>query len=120
MAISATEIADAPPVGATDVKAVAGRSPAQIAFERLRKDKVAVICASIVFVMVVLALLAPVIRNVLTLEPAASTPDSLAPATVLESDGYPAIGPPFHGFTWAHPLGIAPQTAVDNLSVLLY
>jgi len=120
MAISATEIADAPPVGATDVKAVAGRSPAQIAFERLRKDKVAVICASIVFVMVVLALLAPVISNVLNLEHDASNPDSLDPATVLESDGYPAIGPPFHGFTWAHPLGIAPQTAVDNLSVLLY
>jgi ABC-type dipeptide/oligopeptide/nickel transport system permease subunit len=120
MGLSATEIATAPPAGATEVKAVAGRSPTQIAFERLRKDKVAVICTTIVVILVLLAVLAPVITGALGLEHDASNANSLDPATVLESDGYPAIGPPFHGFIWAHPLGIAPQTGVDNLAVLLY
>jgi ABC-type dipeptide/oligopeptide/nickel transport system permease subunit len=120
MGLSATEIADAPPAGATEVKAVAGRSPTQIALERLRKDKLAVVCAAVVLILLVLALLAPVISNSLGLVADASNAESLDPAEVLESDGYPAIGPPFYGFTWEHPLGIAPQTAVDNLAVLLY
>ncbi len=120
MGLSATEIADAPPVGATEVKAVAGRSPTQIAFERLRKDKLAVVCAFTVLMLLLLALLAPVITGALGLVADASNAESLDPATVLESDGYPAIGPPFNGFTWEHPLGIAPQTAVDNLAVLLF
>jgi ABC-type dipeptide/oligopeptide/nickel transport system permease subunit len=120
MGLSATEIADAPPSGAMEVKAVAGRSPTQIAFERLRKDKLAVVCSVIVLVLLLLALFAPLICNALNIVADASNEKSLDPATVLESDGYPAIGPPFHGFTWQHPLGIAPGTAVDNLAVLLY
>ena len=51
MGLSATEIADAPPAGATEVKAVAGRSPTQIALERLRKDKLAMLCATVVLVL---------------------------------------------------------------------
>jgi ABC-type dipeptide/oligopeptide/nickel transport system permease subunit len=39
---------------------------------------------------------------------------------VLSSDGYPAVGPPFNGFTWAHPLGLEPNTGYDNLARLLY
>jgi len=34
--------------------------------------------------------------------------------------GLPLQGPPNHGFWPAHPLGLAPQTAVDNLARLLY
>jgi ABC-type dipeptide/oligopeptide/nickel transport system permease subunit len=120
MGLSATELADAPPLGATEVKAVAGRSPTQIAFERLRKDRLAVVCAFLVLVLLLLGLLAPVITSAFGLVADASDANSLDPAAVLESDGYPAIGPPFHGFTWEHPLGIAPGTAVDNLAVLLY
>jgi ABC-type dipeptide/oligopeptide/nickel transport system permease subunit len=120
MGLSATEIADAPPAGATEVKAVAGRSPTQIAFERLRKDKLAVICAVVVLILLLMGLFAPVITNALHIYADASDPRSLDPTQVLESDGYPAIGPPFNGFTWEHPLGIAPGTAVDNLAVLLY
>jgi ABC-type dipeptide/oligopeptide/nickel transport system permease subunit len=120
MGLSATEIADAPPAGATEVKAVAGRSPTQIAFERLRKDKLAVVCFVVVLILLLLGLLAPVITGALGIVADASDSKSLDPATVLESDGYPAIGPPFNGFTWDHPLGIAPGTAVDNLAVLLY
>ena len=49
MGISATELAEAP-VGSDEPqdKKLAGRSPTQIAFERLRKDKLAVVCLAIV------------------------------------------------------------------------
>ena len=105
---------------ATVVKAVAGRSPTQIALERLRKDKVAVVCAAIVFVLVALALLAPVITGAMGIHWDVKDPDAPSPSEVLEFDGYPAIGPPFHPFTWDHPLGLAPQTGSDNLASLLY
>jgi ABC-type dipeptide/oligopeptide/nickel transport system permease subunit len=120
MGLSATEIATAPPAGATEVKAVAGRSPTQIALERLRKDKLAVVCISVVVILLLLAIFAPLICNVLNISHDAKDPHGLDPVEVLSSDGYPAIGPPFAGFSRAHPLGIAPATAVDNLAVLLY
>jgi ABC-type dipeptide/oligopeptide/nickel transport system permease subunit len=99
---------------------VTGRSPTRIAFDRLRKDKVAVACTTIMLVMVVLALLAPVITNVLNIFYDIKHPDAPRPSEVLEFDGYPAIGPPLHDFTWEHPLGIAPKSGVDNLAYLLY
>jgi len=99
---------------------VTGRSPTRIAFDRLRKDKVAVLCASIMLVLIILALLAPVITSAMNLHWNITDPEAPAPSEVLEFDGYPAIGPPFHGFTWDHPLGIAPQTGSDNMAYLLY
>jgi peptide/nickel transport system permease protein len=99
---------------------VTGRSPTRIAFDRLRKDKVAVVCTVVMVVLVLLALLAPVITNALNLHWDIRDPEAPTPSEVLEFDGYPAIGPPFHGFTWDHPLGIAPETGSDNLAYLLY
>jgi peptide/nickel transport system permease protein len=118
MGLSATEIADAP-TAVTEVKAVAGRSPTQIAFERLRKDKLAVVCTVVVVILALLAIFGSFIRSAMGIYYDASNPKSLDPVQVLESDGYPAIGPPFHGFIAAHPLGIAPSTAVDNFAYLL-
>jgi peptide/nickel transport system permease protein len=99
---------------------VAGRSPTQIALERLRKDKMAVICAVVIGILVVLGALAPVITHAMHIYWDVTDPRSPDPSSVLEYDGYPAIGPPFHGFIWSHPLGIAPSTASDNLAYLLY
>lgn len=99
---------------------VAGRSPTQIAFERLRKDKVAVVCAILVLIMVILALLAPVITKAMGIYWDVSDPNALGLSEALEFDGFPSIGPPYHGFTWDHPLGIAPARASDNLASLLY
>lgn len=99
---------------------VAGKSPTQIALQRLRQDKMAVVCAVVIVILVVLAILAPLITNVLNIYWDVTDPRSPDPSSVLEFDGYPAIGPPFNGFTWDHPLGIAPSTASDNLAYLLY
>jgi hypothetical protein len=67
MGVSATELAEAPvgSVEAPEGKKLSGRSPTQIALERLRKDKMAVVCASIVVVLVLLGIFAPIICKLL-------------------------------------------------------
>jgi ABC-type dipeptide/oligopeptide/nickel transport system permease subunit len=125
MGISATELAEAPTglVEAPEGQKLAGRSPTQIAFERLRKDKLAVVCGTIVVLLVLIAIFAPVICKILNIYP---TTDTIPydPSKVLHfgsgSTGIPKKGPPEHGYWGAHPLGLAPGTAVDNLARLLY
>jgi peptide/nickel transport system permease protein len=104
----------------TEAAPVAGKSPSQIAFQRLRSDKVAVVCASLLLLLVILAVLAPVICNAMNIYWDVSDPDAPNPSEVIDFDGYPLVGPPFHGFTWEHPLGLAPGTGSDNLATLLY
>jgi ABC-type dipeptide/oligopeptide/nickel transport system permease subunit len=117
------------PIGAADVvreeerpekpraATIHGRSPLRIALERLRRDKVAVVSASVVAVLFLLGLLAPVITGILDICPDADCTDT---AEMVDFDTYPAVGPPNHEFTWEHPLGLAPQTGYDNLARLLY
>lgn len=125
MGISATELAEAPSgaAEAPEGQKLAGRSPTQIALERLRKDKLAVICGTIVLIMILAAIFAPVITNILNIYPTAKTLP-YDPTDVLEfggnSSGMPKQGPPNHGFWAAHPLGLAPNTGIDNLAALLY
>lgn len=99
---------------------IAGKSPMRIALERLRKDKVAVVSGTVVALLILLALLAPVISNLWGIYPDGTHPDAPRASEVLEFDGFPAIGPPLYPFTWAHPLGLEPATGYDNLARLLY
>jgi peptide/nickel transport system permease protein len=119
-----TELAEGPSVTEEPTgKEVAGRSPMQIAMERLRHDKVAVVCGVIVLLMVLGAIFAPLICNILNIYP---TTESLPydASDVLYFGGpnnaLPLQGPPTQGFWAAHPLGLAPETGVDNLARLLY
>jgi ABC-type dipeptide/oligopeptide/nickel transport system permease subunit len=126
MGIPATEsVAQAPleeeaprPRGKKD-KDFHGRSPMQIALGRLRRDPVAVVCAAIVLLLVVLGLLAPIINEALQIS--AETGGEYAEDNVTATDytGMPIIGPPLGSWTWDHPLGLAPGTANDNLARLL-
>jgi ABC-type dipeptide/oligopeptide/nickel transport system permease subunit len=123
MGLSATELAEAP-VGAPEApqgKELAGRSPTQIALLRLRQDTMAVVCGVIVAFLVVAGVFSPVICNLLNIYPTASSLP-YEPFDVLDFSGtqLPLHGPPDHGFWAAHPLGLAPQTGVDNLAHLLY
>jgi ABC-type dipeptide/oligopeptide/nickel transport system permease subunit len=119
MAVSATELAEAPTgFEEPEDKKVAGRSPTRIAMERLRKDKVAVVCAGIVLLMIVLAALAPLINHALHIYGTIEAIPYQA-YNVLDNSGLPKKGPPNHGFWPAHPLGLAPSTATDNLAYLL-
>ena len=125
MGLSATELAEAP-VGAAEApegKKLAGRSPTQIAFDRLKKDKMAIVCTVIVGLMVLAAIFAPWICKALNIYPTVESMPYQS-SDVLEfggpNNGMPINGPPNHGFWAAHPLGLAPTTGVDNLARLLY
>ena len=125
MGISATELGEVEvqsgPEHEPSDKELAGRSPTQIALERLRKDKLAVVCGAIVLLLIILGVFAPLITKALHIYPTAAT-IPYDPSQVLDFTGsqMPLQGPPEHGFWAAHPLGLAPATAVDNLARLLY
>jgi peptide/nickel transport system permease protein len=99
-------------------KAIAGKSPTRIAFERLRKDKIAIICSVVLGFLVLAAVLAPVICRILGIYPG-PYPQGVDGSQFVENT-MPAMGPPFYPFTWEHPLGLAPRTGYDNLARLLY
>jgi ABC-type dipeptide/oligopeptide/nickel transport system permease subunit len=122
MGISATELAEAPTGSqeAPEGQKLAGRSPTQIALERLRKDKLAVVCGVIVLLLILVAVFAPIITNLLNIYPTAATLPYSPDKVLSFQTGLPKNGPPNHGFWSAHPLGLAPQTGVDNLARLLY
>lgn len=103
-------------------KKIAGRSPTQIAMSRLRKDKVAVTCGVVMLTTVLAALFAPIICDILKISPTVDGKYALSNVEVLDAYNYPLpeYGPPNGDFTMAHPLGIAPNNATDNLAVLLY
>ncbi|MFB9315152.1 ABC transporter permease [Nocardioides plantarum] len=103
-------------------KKVAGKSPTRIAFDRLRKDKVAVVCTIVVILLVIAAAFAPLINKMLNIYgEASSLPYS--PTDVLyfggPNNGLPNVGPPVNGFTADHPLGLSPGQGLDNLARLL-
>ncbi|HWJ82673.1 MAG TPA: ABC transporter permease [Nocardioides sp.] len=94
-------------------KGIAGRSPARIAFDRLRKDWVAVVCFVVILFFVVIAVFAPLLENLFGV----STDTVLASTRVDLVTGLPKIGPPNHGFDPSHPFGVAPADGTDNLAV---
>jgi len=100
-------------------KEIAGKSPTQIAVSRLRQDKVALVCSVVLVFLVLVAVFGPFIVRSMGLYWDTTDPNSPTQSQVLEFDGYPKIGPPFHGFTWDHPLGVAPRQAYDNLAYLV-
>src|ERR1700710_1409374 len=110
MGLSATELAETP-LGteeAPEGKKLAGRSPTQIALERLRKDKVAVVCTVIVVLLIMAAILAPLISNLMNIYPTVASAPYQASDVLDFTTGLPLHGPPGHGFWGAHPLGLAP------------
>lgn len=114
------------PAGSKRRKELAGKSPTKIAMERLVRDKVAVACTVVLSIIVLAAIFAPQICSMLNIYADTQEPGAPRPSEVLDQDfvngnpGYPLVGPPFHGFTWDHPLGIQPSTGLDNLALILF
>ena len=101
----------------TDASAeIQGRSPARIAFERIRGDKLAVVSAAIVLAFLLIAIFAPWIADLFGV----GYREQSGTETLDVSTGYGKVGPPVHGFTWEHPLGIAPGNGYDLLGEWLY
>jgi peptide/nickel transport system permease protein len=79
--------------------AVEGRSPWQLAWARLRHDKVAVASFAVICVITLLAIFAPVIAHIL-----GHGPNTQFPTTGLTPEGIP-VGPGSHFFFGADDLG---------------
>jgi ABC-type dipeptide/oligopeptide/nickel transport system permease subunit len=101
--------ADSAPETVVVTDGVKSKSPLQIAFDRLRKDVIAIICASVVVLFIALALLAPVITRAVGVDP-----DTFHFELVNE-DTFPIIG-----MTREHPFGVEPGVGRDLLARWLY
>ncbi len=91
----------------------------RIAFGRLVRDKIAVVCALVTLFFILVAMFAGTICNIFNV----STETVLASQYLDVLGGglpKPEYGPPNGGFTIEHPFGIAPRTANDNLAWWVY
>jgi peptide/nickel transport system permease protein len=79
-----TEVA---PVDAEPTRAIQGRTPWQLAWSRLRQDKVAVISAVIIFLIILMAIAAPLLTHWFGTDPTKTNTN-----TGLNADGLP-LGP---------------------------
>ncbi|WP_202805643.1 ABC transporter permease [Actinopolymorpha alba] len=78
------------------------KSPTQIALERLRKDKVAIICAIIVLAFILIAIFANVITAITHTDPGQSNQQ------LIDDYGFPTVNP-----SAEHPFGIEPRLGRD-------
>jgi peptide/nickel transport system permease protein len=91
---------------------ITGRSPAQMAWTRLRRDRVAMACMAVILLVVLVAVLAPLITKVLGLTDDFNN-------HLIKDGGLPG-GPLHSGISWDHPLGVEPLTGRDLMYRLLY
>jgi peptide/nickel transport system permease protein len=94
-------------------KAIAGRSPTRIAFDRLRKDTIALICFVIIVIFILIALFADQLQSLLGV----STETVRASEVIDPVTRLPLEGPPNNGYDPDHPFGVAPGNGTDNLAV---
>lgn len=90
-------------------KSNSGKSPVQIAMARLRKDKIAMICAGIIVLYVLIAIFAPLLAGLEGQDPATPHPE------LLDENGFPTIGQ-----TADHWLGIEPSLGRDLFARFVY
>jgi ABC-type dipeptide/oligopeptide/nickel transport system permease subunit len=111
-------IADETPVdpNSSIAKEISGKSPMQIAWGRLRRDKIALVCMAVVLFFVLVAVFAPLITKAFGVSTGVVFPSQYLDFTT----GMPKDGPPLNGFDPDHPFGIAPKTADDNLAQWVY
>jgi ABC-type dipeptide/oligopeptide/nickel transport system permease subunit len=96
--------------------AITGKSPLQIAWGRLRRDKVAMVCLAVVTFFVLVAIFAPLIAKIFGV----SLDHVLATTRINGLNGLPKKGPPLAAFDPEHPFGVAPRSGDDNLAYWLY
>ncbi len=92
---------------------ITGRTLRQIAWMRLRRDRVAKVSVAILLVIVFLAVFAPVLCGLLKVDPYTFHSE------VISDNGGLPIGK-WGGVSKAHPLGVEPGTGRDILARLLY
>ena len=92
---------------------ITGRSLAQIAWSRLRRDRTFILSSVILIVILLMALFAPVITGFIGVDPYSLD------KTVIDTSGGKPIGP-WGGASIEHPLGVEWGTGRDIMARLLY
>ena len=87
-----------------------GRSPGQVAWDRLKKDKVAVVCAAVILFFILVAIFAPLLTSLQAVDPTTGT--KADPYTVhtelVDFNGLPKVGT-----SAAHWMGVEPRLGRD-------
>ncbi|MFR9797089.1 ABC transporter permease [Streptomyces sp. MS06] len=105
--------ADEATVDTADAKAVQGRSLGRIAWERLKRDKLALTGGVVVLVLIAISLLAPVIAHLVGQQPNAYHEDLIDP---LFSTPKGSLG----GMSGDHLLGVEPVNGRDVFARIVY
>ncbi len=98
----------------TAAKEIVGRSPARMAFLRLRRDRASVVALTVALLFVLAAVLSPVLSGIEGWGPATPDLHGIDP----DKGNFP-IGA-FGGISGSHWLGIEPGTGYDVFSRLVY
>jgi peptide/nickel transport system permease protein len=96
------------------VTGIQGRSPSQIAWTRLKRDKVGMVSLAIVVIYVLVAILAPVITRLVGVDTNYDT-SRIGDGGIPKGDTFARAA-----ISWHHPLGIEPVTGRDIFAELLY
>jgi peptide/nickel transport system permease protein len=104
--------AEQPPLLLGDSEETVGRSPWQLARERMRENKGAMIALWVVILFVLVAIAAPILQKLGVIDAVTGHSD------LVQGPGALPTGP-FGGATATHPLGVEPQTGRDLLSRIL-
>ncbi|MEV0240241.1 ABC transporter permease [Streptomyces sp. NPDC050674] len=110
---AAPSAAEEAAVVGVDAKAVQGRSLGRIAWERLKRDKLALAGGIMVLVLIAIALLAPVITSLVGQDPEAHHEDLIDP---LFGTPTGALG----GISGEHLLGVEPVSGRDIFARIIY
>lgn len=110
------------PVTESDSVASVGRvqptrrnlTPYGLAWRRLRKDLTGMVSLSVIVVVIILVLAAPLITRALHLDPYRFHP------SLIGEGSLPKSGPFHSGISSSHPLGVEPGTGRDVFARLLY
>lgn len=96
-----------------DGTALASRSPRQVTYQRLRRDRLAMTCLMLIAVIVLVALFAPMLTRLMGINPYDFHPE------LISDDGGLPIGR-WGGIGWPHILGVEPLTGRDLFARLLF
>lgn len=116
MSLSSDHTVETPQGSSVASVEIAGRSLSQIAWSRLRRDKVAMASLTTVLVVITIAVAAPLITRLVGVDPYSFNQD---PSVISDAGGLP-IGWQNSGISLDHPLGVEPLTGRDLFARLLY
>lgn len=105
----AAESIEAPQAGGVSI---AGRSPAQIAWSRLRRDVVSMIALTLCIIITLLAIAAPFLSSANILQPYTFHNNLVGGLGSMPTGGW-------GGISWSHWFGVEPQTGRDVFSRVL-